>query len=231
MTVLNGVAHGTDTDFISLVVEGPNDQHFSRTYGPNNLHRNDTTDWALSSTPISVPQDALSVLKISWAAVNRGNTAGEQIAAALVEATTEIGREAPNPLVVIASTLVDFGLRLVLANCDAPLFGQTVSFTGSELAAGLNGNGWSSESPNKWRAVFDYPNIHSNCDTGHYNLEVHVKRQAPTAITQISAGSANNVWGVNAAGEIYRYNNGRFSPIKIPIRSTSSKLTTSNRRS
>ncbi|MBV8772234.1 MAG: hypothetical protein JO166_07890 [Deltaproteobacteria bacterium] len=95
----------------------------------------------------------------------------------------KIGEESSDPIVIIGSTLADWGLGLVLANCDAALFGQTVSFTGSQLNAGLNNSGWPQEpvlAPQPtwkaWHQVFDYPNISSSCDTGHYNLEVHVTR-------------------------------------------------------
>lgn len=176
MVAWNGVAHAIDTDYISLSVQGPNRQTFKQTYGPNNLHKNQTTNWALSSSPISVPANPQSVLTISWAAINKGTTSLQQIGKGLSDAAEKIGQTSSNPLVLIPSTLGGEIAGFFLTSFDAPLFGGSVSFNGAQLAAGLNSSGWSPEGPNMLHAVFDYPNIPSPCDKGHYNLEVHIKR-------------------------------------------------------
>jgi hypothetical protein len=177
MTAWNGVAHAIDTTYISLSVKGPNGQVFSKTYGPNKLHRNQRTNWALSSTPINVPADAQSTLTISWAAINKGTTSLQQIGETLSNAAASIGQSGGSPIGVIASTIGGALGGHFLQSCDVPLFGGSATFTGAQLAAGQLGGRWSPEGPGMWHVVYDYPNIHSPCDTGHYNLEIHIKRQ------------------------------------------------------
>lgn len=181
MAAWNGVTRSVDTDYISLWVQGPNGQQFSRTSGPNPVRRGQMINWALSSSPITLPADQHSVLTISWAAVNKENTTSIQevhVKEALANATAGIAASGATASTVIASSLAAAGVGFGPRNCDAPLFGQSVSFDGATLAAGLNGNGWSPEGTNAWRAIFDYQPIVTNCvSNGHYNLEVQIIRQ------------------------------------------------------
>jgi hypothetical protein len=179
MQVWNGVAHSTDTDYLSLSVRGPSGDKFARTFGPNNLHKGDRTDWQLSSTPIAVPANDQFALTIAWAAANTGTPDTQKASKAMSDAAEAIGQASANPYTVIISTVVGEVVGHFLQDCDTPLFGDKIALTGAQLAAGLSDNTWSAEGPNEWHAVFDYPDISSRCDTGHYNLEVHIKRVDP----------------------------------------------------
>lgn len=177
MTVWNGVAHRVDTDYIALSVHGPNGQNFSKGYGPNNLHKKQTTNWALSSTPIDVPADAKSTLTIAWAAANKGTSHTQEVIDRLNTIAQDIGENVPNVYAQIISYIAGHIVGYFTVNCDCALFGGKVTFSGAQLASGQLGAPWSSEGSGMWHAVFDYPNIQSSCDTGHYNLEVHIKKQ------------------------------------------------------
>jgi hypothetical protein len=171
------VSNRSDTDYISLSVQGPNGQKFSKTYGPNRLRQNQTTDWAQSSTPIIVPTDSKSTLTISWAAVNAGNTSIEKIGKVLADTGEAIGQGSGDPYAIVLSTVFGAIGGYLLQNCDAPLFAGRVTFTGAQLVAGQLGGQWSSEGADRWHAVFDYLDIPRSCHTGRYNLEVHIQKQ------------------------------------------------------
>ena len=176
MTAFESVNHKEDTDYISLWVQGPEGQQFSQASGPQVFHRGVALDWALSSGPITLSVDQQSVVTISWAAVSKKNASPKSVREALANATAQIAAAGTSTAAAaIASSITaahGFG------SCDAPLFGQSVSFDGASLAAGLNGNGWSPDGTNAWHAVFDYNSIRTECPSeGHYNLEITIRRQ------------------------------------------------------
>ena len=106
MTVWNNVARlGTDTTYIALAVQGPNGQRFSQTYGPNKLHKKQTTNWALSSPAINVPADAASKLIISWSAINSGTQNIQKCGKVLSDAATAIGGGGNDPIAIIIGSL------------------------------------------------------------------------------------------------------------------------------
>ena len=69
----------------------------------------------------------------------------------------------------VGKQLIDF----VAANCDAPLFGQSVVVLTDRLG------GWVQQPTGDFLRVLDFPGIRSDCDTGHYNLEVRITRLVP----------------------------------------------------
>lgn len=177
MKVVNGVSHGKDTDYISLQVTGPNGQKFSGGAGPVDVGKGDTYIWKFAATPVAIPADASSTLLVSWAASNSGHRKRDDVIKGLMSAAGSIGMNSDDPYVAIPGALMSVGAMLISKNCDAPLFGGKFQIDGTALAAGLNGHdGWQSEGPNMWHKVFEYQNIRSACDTGHYTLDVHIKR-------------------------------------------------------
>jgi hypothetical protein len=176
LTVWNGVSHRVDTDYLALFVQGPKDQKFSKTDGPLNLRKKNVVDWKLSSTLTTVPADPHSALIVSWAAVNSGTSHTQELATKLNSVAEQIGENVPNVYSVLISFIAGHIVGFFTTNCDCALFGQKVTFTGAQLASGQLGPQWSSEGTGRWHAVFDYPDIKSKCDTGHYNLEVHIQK-------------------------------------------------------
>jgi hypothetical protein len=191
MTVFNGVCHGprcTDDDYISLTVEGPNGQSWTRTFGPNQLHKGNVTKWALSSAPINAPQNTQSQLTITWVAINKGHGVNADTLrnAADIAATVYTSRtnEQQSPGQQGQPTLVDAVIQgiksavdWVTKDCDTELFRQRVVIDGATLSNLAGHDGWQvePEEHSKLFKIFDFPNIHSPCATGHYNLKVEIQ--------------------------------------------------------
>lgn len=177
MTVWNGVAHGKDTDYLSYTVLGPGGQKFVQAAGPIEVGKHDVYIWKIGSKPIAVPDDSGAMLSVSWAAVNSGHKKRDDVLKGLMNVSGDIGIHIDDPIIQIPAALIKAGAKLISQNCDAPLFGGGLTLDGASLAGNLNGkDGWHSEGPARWHKVFDYPNIKSDCDTGHYNLEIHIQR-------------------------------------------------------
>jgi hypothetical protein len=183
MTVFQGVARGPnarDTDYVTLTVEGPAGQLWQGTYGPNNVKKNATTNWALWSAPITVPMDGSANLKITWSAINKGHNANaDAIKNALASAGDAIRKQTQqdqkNEFLGLIAQAFSSTVGWYLANCDTALFNQTVVLENGVLS-GFGGHGLSPEQPDMLHAVYDYLNVQSPCDTGRYNLEFHLKR-------------------------------------------------------
>jgi len=169
------IATNQDTDFISLSVEATNQPKFKKGYGPNNLRTNQTTNLALSSGPILVAGPT-STLTIGWAAVNSGTGQTQQLISRLNDTAEQIGESVPNVYSQVISFIAGHVVGFLTANCNCPLFGGKVTFSGAQLASGALGPQWPSEGPGRWHAVFDFPNIPGGCSTGHYNLEIHIQK-------------------------------------------------------
>jgi transcription initiation factor IIF auxiliary subunit len=186
MTVWNGVAQGPgakDTDAGTLFVMGPQGEYGPRPWGSLDLGASPVPVYLGDSvSEVLVPNDQHSAITISWNAVNAGHGNTTQMLNDLGDAAADAAKSSDNPWAVLAGVIggaaVDFGLK----NCDTPLFAEKVTYDGATLY-NLNGHDdWTSEGPNKWHRVFDYPHIvgegEHKCDAGRYNLEIHVERIA-----------------------------------------------------
>lgn len=190
INLFNGVCSGincTDTDYVSLSVGGPNGQVWSKTSGPYNWHKNDRTDINLFSPSIDVPDDVSAQLKISWAVINRGhsNNAAE-IQDAINKAADAYTASNNNGSATLMGAIIG-AVKLVAgafgANCDGSLYHGTEIYDGHALATG-GPTGYTpgappdiaQVSPDEWYHVYDYPNLDTGCDNGHYNQVVWIAR-------------------------------------------------------
>lgn len=191
MTVWNGVCRGpncTDTDYISLTVKGPNGQIWSKTYGPNDLHKNNRSNWDLQSPPISVPADSNAKLEVTWAAVNKGHDASaENVKAAIDKAADAYAKSNDTDSSNLAKAIVETikaGVGWFTQNCDTSLFSGTEVYDGATLAT-TGPTGYtvgvppdtSPKGSQEWWHVYDYLSIPSPCNTGRYNQVVWIAKQ------------------------------------------------------
>jgi hypothetical protein len=177
MTVMNAVSRGSDTDYVSLVVIGPDGQAGPFVWGPQKLNSKDHPNLNLRSDTVRVANDKAPTVRISWTAANQGTSNGAKIALALGNTAADLARGSGIFFASIGGEIAKVGLSF-LQSCDAPLFGGAVVLYTDRLGD-KEFDQWEPEGPNRWHRVFDYPNIASPCGTGHYSLEIHVERQPP----------------------------------------------------
>jgi hypothetical protein len=178
MTVLNGVSSRGETDYISLVVIGPDGQIGPFNRGPEKLKTGDDLNINLRSDTVRVANNQVPI-RISWTAVNHEDTSQfKSVALALGNAAADLASGSGSPYTVIPGAIAKVGLNL-LKGCDAQLFYGAVVIRTDQLKDGQDFEGWEHTAPqNRWHRMFDYPNVASPCNTGHYKLVVDVERGA-----------------------------------------------------
>ena len=176
MIVLNGVSSRGETDYVSLVVIGPDGQIGPFNRGPEKLKTGDQPNLDLRSDTVRVANNQVPI-RISWTAVNHEDTSQlKSVALALGNAAADLASGSVNPYTAIPGAIAKAGLNL-LKGCDTQLFAGAVVIRTDQLKDGQDLEGWEHTAPqNQWHRVFDYPNVASPCNTGHYKLVVEVAR-------------------------------------------------------
>jgi hypothetical protein len=123
----------------------------------------------------------------TWAAINKGHNGNEaQLKTATDNAGDAYAKGQNNDQLIDAIVkAVQLTVGWFTQDCDTALFTGTVVYDGAMLASPNGPPGWSRGTPQdeakkgepEWYHVFDYPNIRSACDTGHYIMVVRVARQ------------------------------------------------------
>lgn len=172
IVVANGVSHGSDTDYISVSVIGPDGK-----VGPETkkieVKAGDRKDLDLESGTIRVPVTGPNrVLKIGLAGVNMGTPQSQKIVLAVGNAAADMATTSGDPETVIGAQLAKFGLNLVLQNCDAVLFGKSLIVYLDRLDSNKMVDKWNPKQrgANEWAQALDFPGISSGCDTGNYSV-------------------------------------------------------------
>jgi hypothetical protein len=175
MTVVNGVSHRGENDYVSLVVIGPDGQIGPFSWGPQKLAKDDHPNLNLRSDTVRVGASNQGSIRVSWTAANEEQTSdGKKMAMALGKSAADVA-SGVGPYGAIIGAVAKFGLNL-WQGCNAPLFGGGAVLYPDRLVDGQEFDDWKPVGPNRWRRVFEYPNVASPCDTGHYKLEVDVER-------------------------------------------------------
>jgi hypothetical protein len=126
-----------------------------------------------------VPNDERKKITISWNAINNGHGSVDEIAKQIGNKALDAAETNKNPWVVVGSIVGRGILNFAFADCDMELFSQGLVIDGALLYNLAGHDDWKPDpdNPGFVYKVFDYPGIYKNCDFGHYNLVVLIKRQ------------------------------------------------------
>jgi hypothetical protein len=161
----NPIQHQTDTDWLTLSVDGTSGLSGPVIGGPYDVKRNDQPTMDLSIRNYPVPHRADALIKISWSLINKGSNPNLDIKDTLLKAAAEFAPLTQNPTVIAVTTAINGINQQFFASCDTTIGAVGVTLNGNDVYNGYHN-------------VFDMnnvPNVPCSKDV-HYNLDFYIER-------------------------------------------------------